>query len=164
MEATTVSNRMISLVVLYDLHTTLFYKAIVNISDEDAHSRLQTKANHIAWITGSLVHKRFEMAKQMGIEAPQSPGDLFQNYRGIQEGVTYPSLEAYKKDWAAISPALRAGLVNLTDERLNEPFEMPGMKMKVYDLIAFTIYREASCIGQIALWRRLLGYDALKYD
>ena len=43
-------------------------------------------------------------------------------------------------------------------------FDMGGMKMTYYELISFTIYREASIIGQLALWRRLLGYPALKYD
>jgi len=42
--------------------------------------------------------------------------------------------------------------------------DMGFMKMSYYDMISFTIYREASIIGQIALWRRLLDYPALKYD
>jgi hypothetical protein len=41
---------------------------------------------------------------------------------------------------------------------------MGGMKMSWYDMITFTMYREASMIGQLALWRRLLGHPALKYD
>jgi hypothetical protein len=40
---------------------------------------------------------------------------------------------------------------------------MPEMRMTYFDLIAFIIYREANIIGQIALWRRLLGYEAMKY-
>ena len=30
-----------------------------------------------------------------------------------------------------------------------------------FDFITFMCYREANCIGQIALWRRLLGYEAM---
>ena len=40
---------------------------------------------------------------------------------------------------------------------------LPGYEMRHYDLVTFIIYREANCIGQIALWRRLLGYEAMKY-
>jgi hypothetical protein len=47
---------------------------------------------------------------------------------------------------------------------MDSMFDMGGMKMTYYELISFTIYREASIIGQLALWRRLLGYPALKYD
>ena len=48
--------------------------------------------------------------------------------------------------------------------KLDSDFNMGGMKMSYYELICFTIYREASIIGQLALWRRLLGYPAMKYD
>jgi len=59
---------------------------------------------------------------------------------------------------------LRNALVNVSDEKLDSQFEMPEMAMPYFDLIAFITYREANCIGQIVLWRRLLGYEALKYD
>jgi len=36
--------------------------------------------------------------------------------------------------------------------------------MPYFDLIAFMTYREANLIGQIILWRRLLGYEGIKYD
>jgi hypothetical protein len=53
--------------------------------------------------------------------------------------------------------------VNVSDEKLDSEFEMPEMKMTYFELFTFMIYREANMIGQIALWRRLLGYDAMKY-
>lgn len=166
METKTVSNRMHSIIVLYDMHTSFFSKAIDGISDGDAHNRLNTKANHIAWLTGSLVEERYELAKELGVAQDETALELFKNHKGIQDGVRYPALASFKKDWETISPLLRNELVNVTDERLDEPFEMPGetMKMSFYDLVSFMTYREANCIGQIALWRRLLGYEALKYD
>jgi hypothetical protein len=41
--------------------------------------------------------------------------------------------------------------------------EFPGMKFSVYEMASFQTYREANCIGQIALWRRLLNYDPINY-
>jgi hypothetical protein len=41
---------------------------------------------------------------------------------------------------------------------------MPGEKMSFYDLIAYITHREAYCIGQIGLWRRLLGYEPMKFS
>ncbi len=165
METKTKSPRMLSLVALYDLHTTLLPKAFVGISDEDAHNRLNTKANHIAWLTGSLVQQRYEMAKHFGIDRQQSVDELFKNNKGIQDNITYPSLAEFKNDFDKITLELRDALVNVTDEKLDEKFEMmPGFKMTYYELMTFMTYREASIIGQIALWRRLLGYDGLKYD
>ncbi len=163
METKTVGNRMYSLVVLYDMHTTYFTNVIDGISDKDAHNRLNTKANHVAWLTGSLVQQRFEIAKDLGIDRKQAAHELFKDNKGIQDNITYPSLAEFKKDWETISPVLRDALVNASDEKLDSPFEMEGYKMNHFDLIAFIIYREANCIGQIALWRRLLGYEAMKY-
>jgi len=164
METTPVDSRMYSLIVLFDMHTKFFSSAIDGISDEDAHNRLNTKANHVAWLTGTLVEERFELAGLFGISRTQRAHELFKNHQGIQDNVTYPSLSEFKKDWESISPELRAALMSVTEEKLNSTFEMvPGDKMTYYELITFMTYREANCIGQIALYRRLLGYDAMKY-
>jgi len=160
----TISHRMYSLVVLYDMHTTYFANVLDGISDKDAHDRLGTKANHIAWLTGSLVQQRYEMANELGIYQKQAADELFKENKGIQDDITYPSLTTFKKDWETIAPILRDALVNVSDEKLDGTFEMEGMKMTYFDLIAFITYREANCIGQIALYRRLLGYEAMKYD
>ena len=164
METKTASTRMQSLVILFDMHTDYFTRALDGISDKDAHNRLATKANHVAWLTGSLVQERFEMAKLLGIQEIPASNDLFKDHQGIQDNVTYPSLETFKSDWKKISPLLRAAFINATDERLNEMIEMPGMKFSLFEYVTFLIYREANCIGQIALWRRLMDYPGLKYD
>lgn len=164
METKPVSNRMFSLIVLYDMHTKFFASALDGISDQDAHNRLNTKANHVAWLTGSLVQQRFEMAKALnGDDRRQAANELFKDNKGIQVEVTYPSLAEFKKDWDSITPVLREAYMTVTEEKLNSQFEMPGMAFPFFDMITFVTYREANIIGQIALWRRLLGYDAMKY-
>ena len=164
METKTASTRMFSLVVLFDMHTKYFHSVLDGISDNDAHNRLQTKANHIAWLAGSLVQQRFEMANLLGIDQKQVAHKLFENNQGIKDNVDYPPLDQFKKDWDRITPGLRNAYMNVTDQKLDSDFEMmPDMKMKIYDLVSFITYREANCIGQIALWRRLLGYDPMKY-
>lgn len=157
------SNRMYSLIVLYDMHTKFFPAALEGVADKDAQNRLQTKANHIAWITGSLVQERYELAQYLGVEAKPSANELFKDHKGIQEDVIYPVLSDMKKDWEIVSPLLRDALLTVTDEKLDSMFVMPEMSMPHFDFIAFVTYREANCIGQIALWRRLMGYDAMKY-
>lgn len=163
----TKDSRMESLVVLYDMHTEYFRRGIVGIPDDAAHNRLNTKANHVAWLTGSLVQERYEMANIYGAEKQQAANELFNNHKGIQEDVKYPSLPEFEKDWNKISPVLRDIMVNVSTEKLDSILEfpeMPDMKFSHYEFFTFMIYREANCIGQIALWRRLLGYPALKYD
>lgn len=163
METLTASNKTFGYMILFDMHTSFFSNVITGISDNDAHQRLGTKANHMAWLTGSLVQERFELAGCFGINKKQQAYDLFKDHRGIQDNVQYPSLSTFEQDWKLISPVLREALLHADDEKLDEPFEMPGMKMTLFDMLSFDIYREANCIGQLALWRRLLGYDPMKY-
>lgn len=164
MEIKTKSTRMHSLITLYDMHTDFFRKAIAGISDKDAANRLNTKANHMGWIAGSMLQERYEMNNQLaGTDLKQKADELFKNHQGIKDAA-YPPLADYLNDWDTISPVYREALANITDEKLNSEFDMEGMKMSYYDLLAFMMYREANMIGQLALWRRLLGYDAIKYD
>jgi hypothetical protein len=164
MQTKPVSNRMYSLLVLFDMHTKFLVSALEGISDDDSHTRLGTKANHIAWLTGSIIEQRFDIGRALGVEKRQQAHELFKDNKGIQDDLTYPSLEVFKNDWDLITPLLRDALMHVNDGKLDETFEMmPEMKMSYFDLISFIIYREANIIGQIALWRRLLGYDAMKY-
>ena len=164
MEATTPKdNRMLAIFDLYDLHTGLFAKAIDGISDEDAHNRLGTKANHVAWLAGSLVESRCEGARNVGLDMTQTAHELFKDHQGIKDGVTYPPLAQFLKDWNTVSPLLRAKSLELDTAWLDTRINMEGWEASNYELITFVTYREANCIGQIALWRRLLGYPAMNY-
>jgi hypothetical protein len=165
MEIKPKSSRMYSFLVLYDMHTKFFINSLVDIKDEDAHNRLSTKANHVGWIAGSMAFQRFDMARELGkSELKASFDELFTGYKGIQENEKYPSMDTYKKEWEKISPVLREVYMNISDEKLDEVFEMEGMKMSYYELIGFMIHRESYMIGQLGLWRRLLGYPAMKYE
>lgn len=157
-------NRIISLVNLYDWQTTFFTSVLDGISDADAHKRLDTAANHVAWLAGSLVQQRFELVNELtGSSHEQQAHELFKDNQGIKADVVYPLLEQFKTSWETITPIVKEALLNATTEKLNSILKMPGMEMPLYDYVLFTIYREANCIGQIALWRRLLGYGPMKY-
>ena len=89
---------------------------------------------------------------------------MFDKWQGIQAGAKYPTIEEYIKDWDRISPEAREALVKMDDKNLDSDFDMGGFTMTYHELMCVTIYREANMLGQLALWRRLLGYPALKYD
>lgn len=157
------SSKLYGILVLYEMHTDFLLRALAGIDQKDAQKRLDTKANHIAWITGSIVQGRFFLAKSLGKDLKAKTGELFVDNKGIIDDANYPSLDAFKEDWNLISPVLLEALQNMDEEQLNQQFEMPGMEMTIFDMISFTTYREANCIGQIALWRRLLGYPGMNY-
>lgn len=164
MNTATASHRTTGLLSLFDYQTGFFPKVLEGISEKDMLNRLNTQANHPAWLAGSLVHQRFQMASETGSGLKQTGEELFQNNQGIKGGVSYPSVADYLADWKRITPEAREALVKIDDAKLDSDFNMGGMKMTYYELICFSIYREASIIGQLALWRRLLGYPAMRYD
>jgi hypothetical protein len=164
MQTQTASTRTQGLLSLFDYQTGLFAKALEGISEEDMHNRLNTEANHPAWLAGSLVQQRFMMTSETGTGMKQTGEELFQNHKGLQEGAKYPSTAEYIKDWERITPEAREALATIDDQKLDSEINMGEFKWTYYEMICFTIYREASIIGQLALWRRLLGYPALKYD
>ena len=156
---------METFVEIYDYHTKMFINVLDGVSDKDAQNRLNTKATHIAWIAGSLVYQRQFLANAVGIDIKQTSEKLFENNKGIQDNVIYPPLSEYKDDWNKISPLLKEALANMSEEDLNgpDPFKMPGGNYNFFDITIFSIDRESYCIGQIGLYRRLLGYEAMKY-
>ena len=163
MKTTPTSSRMYGFMVLYEMQTDFLVRALDGIDQKDAQKRLDTKANHIAWITGSVVHSRYFLAKSFGIDLPSITDELFADNKGIVDDATYPLLEDFIKDWAAISPTLQEALTQATDEKLEEKLSIPGMEITLFEMISFNSYREANCIGQIALWRRLLNYPGMNY-
>jgi hypothetical protein len=164
METKTASRRTEGLLTLFDMQTTFFGRAIEGISEKDTHNRLNTKANHVAWLTGTLVRQRYLMTSEVNPELKQTGDELFKDNKGIQDDAKYPTIAEYLKDWEKISPIAREVLVSMDDEKLDSEIDMGFMKMTYDELLSFTIYREANIIGQIALWRRLLNYPALRYD
>lgn len=157
-------NRLSSLLYLVDMQTGFYLSVLEGITDTDAHKRLDTKANHAAWLAGTLVQQRFEMFNWITEGNEQQKGhDLFKDNQGIKDSITYPTLEEYKKDWKHISPKLKDALVSGDKTIFDKIIEIPGMEFTLFEMLTFMIYREANCIGQIALWRRLLGYEPMKY-
>ena len=165
MEHKPASDRMYGFLVLYDMHTKFYHSVLEGISDEDANKRLDTKANHIAWLAGSLLQERFELANLLGVELKAGADELFKHHQGIKDEVKYPTISTYEDQWNTISPILREKLINVTDDELDKILSFPveQMTFPLFEMVSFNIYREANCIGQIALWRRLLGYDGMKY-
>ena len=87
----TTSTRTQALLTLFDNQTGFFSKALDGISEDDMHNRLNTEANHPAWLAGSLVHQRFMMASEMKHDVKQTRADLFEGHKGLQEGERYPT-------------------------------------------------------------------------
>lgn len=157
-------NRIIGLLTLYDMQTDFFPSVLDGVSDTSALARLDTKANHMAWLAGSIVQQRYELATALTEkEYKQSAEALFSNNQGIKDNAKYPLLNQYITDWKTISPILREAMLFADTNKLDSDMKIPEMKITHFEMLSFALYREANHIGQLALWRRLLGYEPMKY-
>lgn len=149
------------------LHSTLFCNALCDISNEDAQRRVNNQTNHIAWLAGALVSGRYEVAAMLGIQQKETFAELFAGNKGIQEDIVYPHLNKLENDWLTISPILTETLSSLTDEQtatIASPFEEYYIiEDSFMGAITFIIDRESYIIGQIALLRKIFGYNAMEY-
>lgn len=149
----------------YRLHTHLFDNVIEDILPEDATRRITPDTNHIAWLTGSLVSCRFDMANALGIPQKAAFVDVYGNHRPIDDALEYPSLLSLQDDWHYISPMLLDTLSAIPSVELaNRPSPFEEMhENTLAEAFSFIIDREAYVIGQIGILRRILGYSAMKY-
>jgi hypothetical protein len=149
----------------FSLQEKLFTNVLSGIKNEDSHKRINQNTNHLAWLTGHIVSTRYMMLNVLGINSTEPFPDLFAQGKGVQADVTYPSLSELTKDWKTISEKLNERLNSISEEELeaNAPFPTP-LGSTIKDFISFCSHHEAYTIGQLGLYRRFHGYEAMKYN
>lgn len=152
----------------YRMHTQSFINVLDGISEEDALKRIENKTNHIVWMAGNFVIMRYGLGGVLGLQEQDPNNDLFFMGRALDESIPYPSLEELKKNFHDISPKIFQKLLEVTDEELEEIFEIgmnvPFIKETKLNFIGMCIGREDYLSGQIGLMRRVLDYPGMKYD
>lgn len=149
-------------------HSQSFLMVLEGISEEDAFKRIEGRTNHIIWMVGNFLDMRYAMGNVLGLTEEFKYKDFFFQGKSLDENLSYPSLQDLITDFHSISPLVYQRLLQVTDEELNKAFPM-GMNIEFFpeDVLNFTgmcIGREDYLCGQMGLMRRILGYDAMKYD
>lgn len=149
-------------------HSQSFLMVLEGISEEDALKRIEGRTNHIIWMVGNFLDMRYAMGNVLGLTEEFQYKDFFFQGKALDESLAYPSLKDLIADFHSISPLVYQRLLQVTDEELNKPFPM-GMNIDffpedVLNFVGMCIGREDYLCGQMGLMRRILGYDAIKYD
>ena len=149
-------------------HSQSFLMVLESISEEDALKRIERRTNHIIWMVGNFLDMRYAMGNVLGLTEEFQYKDFFFQGKALDESLAYPSLQDLIKDFHRISPLVYQRLLQVTDEELNKAFPM-GMNIEffpedVLNFVGMCIGREDYLCGQMGLMRRILGYDAMKYD
>jgi len=149
-------------------HSQSFLMVLESISEEDALKRIEGRTNHIIWMVGNFLDMRYAMGNVLGLTEEFQYKDFFFQGKALDESLAYPSLQDLIKDFHRISPLVYQRLLQVTDEELIKAFPM-GMNIEffpedVLNFVGMCIGREDYLCGQMGLMRRILGYDAMKYD
>ncbi|MDN3692694.1 DinB family protein [Chryseobacterium tructae] len=112
----------------YRMHTQSFINVLDGISEEDALKRIENKTNHIVWMAGNFVNMRYGLAWVLGLQEQDPNNDLFFQGKALDESIQYPSLADLKKNFHDISSKTYQKLLEVTDEELDEIFEI-GMNI-----------------------------------
>lgn len=152
----------------YRMHSQTFINVLDGISEEQATVRIQEKTNHIIWMVGNFVNMRYSLGWVLGLREEDPYSELFFQGKALDASKDYPSLADLIKSFHHISPLVYQQLLDTTDEDLAELFPM-GMKVDFLpedklNFVGMCIDREDYLMGQLGLMRKLLGYDAMKYD
>ncbi|WP_278381114.1 DinB family protein [Chryseobacterium arthrosphaerae] len=162
------SKKMELVIPAYRMHSQSFLNVLDGISEEDALKRVENKTNHIVWMAGNLINMRYGLGAVLGLPVQDPYNDLFFQGKALDESFNYPSLADLKKNFHEISSRVYQKLFDITDEELDEIFEIgmniPFIKETKLNFVGMCIGREDYLCGQIGLMRRILDYPGMKYD
>ncbi|MEE6126202.1 DinB family protein [Chryseobacterium arthrosphaerae] len=165
----TPKSKKIELVIpAFRMHSQSFLNVLDGISEEDALKRVENKTNHIVWMAGNFINMRYGLGAVLGLPVQDPYNDLFFQGKALDESFNYPSLADLKKNFHEISSRVYQKLFDITDEELDEIFEIgmniPFIKETKLNFVGMCIGREDYLCGQIGLMRRILDYPGMKYD
>lgn len=160
------SGRIQPLVSLFNLQSRLFNNTLEGIPGDKESRRPGDANNHAQWLAGHLVSTRYFIGSLIGLREEEPHPEFFAQGKGIDDTLTYPTLEQSKKDWKVITEKIGKRLSEVSDEDLSKeaPFPNPTGDNSVGGMLDFLTHHEAYHIGQLGYLRKYLGNEAMKYD
>jgi len=162
------SNRARSWHALATLNARLLRNCFAEVSDTIAASRPSDRANSMAFVAVHLVEARHFVATQIGGARQRPFGDRFDKITHVQQVADFPPVVEILRAWDVLSAELDEALSHIDDGALDKPathgFPLPIADTTVNGTLAFMFQHESYHIGQLALLRKLLGLDAMKYS
>ena len=75
-------------------------------------------------------------------------------------------MESLLSDWNDLAPKVQSTLANLEEEQLNSalPFPIPFAEQNLKGFLAFQMHHLGYEIGQLGLYRKFLGKEAMSYQ
>lgn len=150
----------------YILQAGLFDKVTRDISDEEANQRISEQTNSLIWIASHTLDIQYNLAALLGIGTENPYTEQFAFDQPFVADADYPSLGNMQTDWNALTPKIIQALDQLSEEQLaaEPPFPIPFPEQSIRGLLGFQMHHLAYEIGQMALYRKFLGKEAMSYQ
>lgn len=154
------------LVQTLELNTRLLLNALDGIDEEAARKRPNERTNHVLFLACHLVDARHYLARSLG-RASESPFKaMLDDAKGIDDVKEFPALEEVREAWKDVGERLSRYVAELEDADLEKPapfaFPIEGGGTTL-GCLAFLVQHDSYHLGQVALVRRYLGFEAMSY-
>ena len=156
----------------YQLLTDWYLSAMEGIDDKDGCKSLNDHTNSLEWIAGHLLIGRYNIIQQSGGQiAPSLVVEKFinpalpppRNTVAFDPKIKYLTLSECREKWVEYSGVFIDTLRGIEETLLNKelPFSILTGGNKMEDALKFLILHETYHIGQMAIFRKALGYNAM---
>ena len=154
------------LVQTLELNTRLLLNALDGIDEEAARKRPNERTNHVLFLACHLVDARHYLARSLGLASESPFKAMLDGAKGIDDVKEFPALEEVREAWKDVGERLSRYVAELEDADLEKsaPFAFPieggGTTL---GCLAFLVQHDSYHLGQVALLRRYLGFEAMSY-
>lgn len=148
-----------------ELNRRLLLHCFDGVDEAAALQRIDQRTNHMAFVACHLVDARFYLARLLGAPVGQPFGGRLEEARSIDDIDTFPALSEILETWREIGATLGRILEQVPEHELDResPIELPITDPSRRAACQFLLQHEAFHIGQLALLRKQLGFEAMRW-
>jgi len=154
-----------SLNSLFYINSKLFINSMDGVNQELFLKRPSENGNNIAFIASHLVDARFFIASVAGLKITNPYQEVFDKIKSPDQYNEFPQVESLISLWKEISVPVenQFNMLKYEDLKRESPVQLPLSEKTVLGAITFLLQHEAYHIGQIALLRKFLGLQPMRY-
>ena len=152
--------------IIFNMNDRLFINAMQGITEAQAKERISGHVNPENWIAAHTVWARYNALMFLGAPAGNPYNDLFENFKGYDASLNYPTLAEIKEEWRKVSGLLKDAIQNVSEEHLagDSPIKSPIGDFTNGGTIAFLAQHESYDIGQMGLLKKFYTKEAMSYN
>ncbi len=150
---------------IYALNTRLLLNCLDGVTDEQAQQRVTDSTNSLAFLACHLTDARCFLGEYLGSHIGNPHSALLTVARGIEDIPEFPPMSVIRKEWSSVARELAGILEGLSESTVAvaSSQRFPVDDSTVLGGVTFLAQHESYHIGQMALLRKALGLEAMKY-